>query len=309
MKFIILFLFNFLPCLLYPQDSLFSAKMIEEKMKSLQKKVFLSIKEEDRFNSNKEFIKLWQEILVNPESMSYPFDSITEVSKLSSKDKSLRLITWNIFKDDGTYSFYGFIQRKSPTTSKRFGVKNSEKQAYKVFQLTDKSNSIKKPEFYIGDNNKWLGMTYVDIIDCDDYYTLLGWGINDKSIKRKYIDILSFKTDGSPIFGKDVFVSSKKDFKKRVIFEYSSEVSMLLKYDKSKKMIIFNFLAPKEYGKDAFEGQHQYYGPDGSYDAFELKKKKWILKEDIDARNEKSVYDNAPKPDLKKQNKLYVPQK
>lgn len=292
----------------YSQEAVLQLKQIEGKMQEVSKTSLVSEKEVDRFKYNAEFIKLWEEALALPESMDYPFDSIKSVSKLKSNDRTVKVITWNIYRDDGTYACFGFVQKRG-AVSKGLFQKKIVQNNYHLSKLVDKSNTIKKPEFHTGDENKWLGMTYTEIVDCDGYYLLIGWAINDKLIKRKYIDVLSFKPNGSPIFGKDVFISNKKRFSNRIVFEYSTEVSMLLKYDNNKHRIIFSYLAPREYGKDVFEGQHQYYGPDGSFDAYELKKKKWVLREAIDVRNEKSELDNAPKPDLNKRKKLYVPKR
>ena len=70
---------------------------ITAEIKELQKKVFESKKEADRFEANKTFLKLWDEALRNPSSMEYSFDSIKGVSSLMSHDKKFRIITWNGF--------------------------------------------------------------------------------------------------------------------------------------------------------------------------------------------------------------------
>jgi hypothetical protein len=56
------------------------------------------------------------------------------------------------------------------------------------------------------------------------------------------------------------------------------------------------------------EGQVQYYGPDGSYDALGIKHKgRWNLGPDIRCKNDKSPNDNAKKPDPKKQTPSFKP--
>ena len=90
------------------------------------------------------------------------------------------------------------------------------------------------------------------------------------------------------------------------MFEYSSEVTMSLRYEKDRDMIVYSHLGARQEG-NLLEGQYQFYGPDGSYDALVHKKDKWITVEDIDARNEKSANDNAKKPNPKKQTPVYKP--
>jgi len=55
------------------------------------------------------------------------------------------------------------------------------------------------------------------------------------------------------------------------MFQYAGEVSMSLKYNSSRKQIVFSHLAPNT-PDPTLENQFQYYGPDGSFDALEMKK-------------------------------------
>lgn len=305
--FFTLFLFAFLIEFSQKKDSSnTSFVQTEWDLKALQKKVFYSKKETERFESNKQFLKLWAEVLGQPKSMEYAFDSLKEVSKLPSRDKKFRIITWNVPKDDGTQAYFGFIQVNNTKIQKKGLFKRIVSTEYEVFPLLDKSSAVKTPENYIADNTKWFGMLYYgEVIDCDGYYTLLGWDGNDRLVSRKFIDILSFRSDGVPVFGKDVFKIPKKS-PKRIMFEYSSEVAMSLKFDNKKNAIVLSHLAPKDEGS-VLEGQYQYYGPDGSYDAYEQSKDRWVLHEDIDARNPKTKNDNRKK-DPKKE-KLMPKQK
>lgn len=270
-------------------SSSYSFRQAESELKMIQKKLD-SRKENERLDGNKEFIKLWAEILSHPESMSYPFDSIKGAAHVMSGDKKFRIITWDVYKSDGTYSYFGFLQVNNKKVEKQGLFKKKVTYEYNVFPLLDKSATVKTPESYVGDPNKWFGMIYTAVIDCDGYYTLLGWDGNDKLTQRKFVDVLYFKSDGTPVFGKDVFRIPKKS-PKRLMFEYSSEVTMSLRLERSDR-IVFSHLSPKN---DFLEGQYQYYGPDGSFDALEQSKDRWILEEDVDARNPKSKNDDRKK--------------
>lgn len=284
-----------------------SLEGLTAEIKDLQKKVFESKKEADRFEANKTFLKLWDEVLRNPASLDWSFDSIKGVSCLKSGDKKFRIITWNVFKNDGQQAYFGFIQVNNKKVEKKGLFRKTTTYTYEVFQLLDKSATVTSPETFVGEPKKWFGMLYTQLIDCDGYYTLIGWDGNDNLIQKKFIDVLYFKSDGTPIFGKDVFRIPKKS-PKRIMFQYSAEVAMSLKYNDKRGQIIFSHLAPKDEGP-TLEGQWQYYGPDGSFDAYEQKKDRWVLQEDIDIRNEKSKNDNVKKPDPKKENKLYEPKR
>jgi hypothetical protein len=278
----------------------------EDSLNKIQQRVFFSKKESNRFSANKDFLNYWNQVLSDEKSFLYPFDSLKEISRLVSPDKKFRIITWNINKEDGSHAFFGFIQLNHSKVIKKSLFKKSIQTEYKYYQLTDKSGAVKTPENYIGDPTKWFGMLYYEIIQSDDdYYTLLAWDGNDKLTQRKFIDILYFKEDGTPVFGKDVFSYPGK-FAKRIMFEYASEVSMSLKYNKNRKQLIFSHLAPKV--PDAtLENQFQYYGPDGSFDALNIKKGKWIYEPAIDIRKEKDKNDDVKKPDPNKQKPIYKP--
>ena len=90
------------------------------------------------------------------------------------------------------------------------------------------------------------------------------------------------------------------------MFEYSSDVSMSVKYNDKKNQIVYSHLAPRELGS-ILEGLPQYYGPDGSFDALTQKKDKWVTVEDVDARNDKSKNDKAKKPEPKDQKPIFKP--
>mgnify|MGYP001034274925 CR=1 FL=1 len=279
---------------------------LEDSLKHIQTRVFFSKKESNRFEANRQFIALWNEILKDEKSMQYPFDSIKEVSRLMSPDKKFRLITWNMLKEDQTHAFFGFIQVNNTKTVKKGLFKKETTSQYEYFTLLDKSSTVKNPETYVADPSKWFGMLYYDIIKSDDdFYTLFGWDGNDKLTQKKFIDILSFKADGTPLFGKDVFKIPGK-FAKRVMFEYAGEVAMSLKYNAGRKQIIYSHLAPNTLDP-TLEGQYQYYGPDGSFDALSMKKGNWVYEPAIDIRKDKDKTDDVKKPNPDKQKPVYKP--
>ena len=265
----------------------------ELKLQALQNKLFTTKNDSLKIKYNKEFLAVLDTALSAELSFYYPFDSLTQIARLTSPDNKFRIINWNIYKDNGAYFYFGFLQSFV-----------SKDKKYECFKLVDKSAGIKNPETYIGEPDKWFGMLYYGkIIKNDDYYTLLAWDGNDKVTQKKFIEILYFKDNGDPLFGKDVFKMSKKN-PRRIIFEYSSEITMSLKYNEDKGMIIFDHLAPK----DAFmEGQYQFYGPDFSYDAFDYSKGKWKFVPDIDIKNIRNKNDNSKHVRNKNEKPIFTP--
>jgi hypothetical protein len=288
-------------------SSLTVLKTAEWELKAIEKG-FLSRNESERIEANKKFIEVWDRIAGDPQILHYNFDSLKEVSILSPKDKKFKLITWNLHKNDGTHAFFGYLLVDNRKRVKKGFLRHETIETYEHFKLIDNSAIIKNPETYVGTPEKWFGMLYYSMIECDGYYTLLGYDPNDKLTQRKFVDALYFKPDGTPVFGKDIFRFPKKN-PRRLMFEYSSEVSMSLKWNEKREQIVFSHLAPAKEG-DVLKDQPQYYGPDGSYDALELKKDKWIMLEDVDVRNEKNDNDrswNDPKKPSNKKHKKVMP--
>jgi hypothetical protein len=131
----------------------------------------------------------------------------------------------------------------------------------------------------------WYGALYYDIIPFSyggkTMYAVLGLDLNGMFTNGKVVDILSFGKDGEICFGAPV-INMGGRIMSRKLFTYSSEVTMMLRFDSLNKRIVFDHLSPAD---PSFTGVYQYYGPDSSYDALELRDGIWWLVEDIDLRN------------------------
>lgn len=268
-----------------------------DSLKLLRQSVIRSQNDSERTWANDAFVIALEKILQSKDSYEMDFDSLGQMGILRSPDNAFRIITWNLPFDDETHKYYCYIQ----TILKK-------KKKYTVYRLTDKSEEISSPEKKTLGKDNWYGVLYYRIIPFSSrkktYYALLGWDGHNSSTCKKIIDVMCFENNGEPKFGDDIFTMGKIS-KKRVIFEYSAQAVMSLKYHPERKQIIFDHLSPSQ---PEMEGMYQYYGPDFSYDAFELEKGKWIYKEDVDIRadSENPVYN----PDLKSKEKpVYSPKK
>lgn len=280
-------------------------RSVEKELKELQEQAFHSRIESERIAGNKAFLAAWEKIISNPKILNYSFENLKDISVLTPKDKKFKLITWNLHKDDGTHAFFGFLLVNNNKRVKKGFLQYETIEAYEYFKLLDRSVTVKSPESYIGSPDKWFGMLYTQLIECEDFYTLIGWDGNTKLTQRKFVDVLYFKSNGDPVFGKDVFKFPRKN-PKRLMFEYSTDISMSLKYNERRNQIVYSHLASKQEGS-LLEGQVQYYGPDGSFDALELKKGKWITLENIDIKSDIQPLNENKKPNPKKQTPVYKP--
>ncbi|HNW98537.1 MAG TPA: hypothetical protein PKK00_09035 [Bacteroidales bacterium] len=262
-----------------------------------------------KYNANEKFLSLLGNTLLQENSFDYPFDSLITIARLVSEDKKLRIFNWNLRKTDGTYEYFGIIQ-----------AWNKKEKKYYLYPLKDNSDKITTPEMQNLTNTNWYGAHYYKIIYNKSrgkkYYTLLGWDGNDLLSQKKIIDVLIFNSNEKPVFGASIFKYNKK-LQKRVIFEYSTTVSMSLKYEKqfmysgkknrksivtdglnidivdkvpgkkSRNMIVFDRLAPKD---PSLEGQYQFYYPETNvFDAFIFRMGKWNMVKDVDARMRKKT--------------------
>ncbi len=267
----------------------------QDSLKKMAKELFRLRNDSLKILMNEKFNSRWEELLLNQQSFHFNFDSLRrDVGILKSADEKFRIINWDMLYKDGTHKYFGFIQ-----------VKNEKTNKYDVYELKDVSETpaIKSAETHSGDNTRWFGMLYYKIVKTDDYYILLGLDEYDKFVTKKVIDVLSFKSDGTPVFGKNVFNNVPKKHPKRMIFEYSAQSTITVDYDENDKKIIFNHVGPPD---PFLEGQYQFYIPDGSFDCFQYKRGSWNYKEDCDARNPKSRLDNA-KPPKDKEKPIFVP--
>lgn len=278
---------NFFATELSPEDIAFFNSRQDSMAKYIRQSVFAKT-EEQRFAINEEFSRFLDEAFNHERAYAFSFDSLRQFKMLiSADDKLLRIITWNIPKDDKTQIYFGYVQHY-----------NSKKKQWQTFKLTDKSDEIKNAEMLKLTDDNWFGAYYYKIVTKKHkkktYYTLLGWDGNTRITQRKIIDVLYFDAAGQPYFGEEIFevqkTMGKTDKKitvwqKRVIFEFKQGVTMALKFDTSTDAIVFDHLSPEDSSQ---KGMYQFYGPDLSYSAYLFKKGKWIFVENADARNDKN---------------------
>ena len=165
-----------------------------------------------------------EQIFDSKKSYDFPFDSVKKMSVLTAPDKKFKLITWAIPKENATYEYFGYI-----LFPKKINASN------KFLPLTDNTEKINSPENAVTDTKNWYGAVYYKMIlthfQGKKHYTLLGWKGNNGMTNKKVIEVLHFRSSGLLSFGAPIF-RKYKDKATRIIFEYSSRSSMLLRYDK-----------------------------------------------------------------------------
>ena len=264
------------------KDSIPDLPQEEIKLRKLYDSIANSNDDQLKKTLNDHIRQEWQSLLKHPKTFDYPFDSLDKAGIIKSPDKQLKLYNWNLPYESGEHDYFCFIQYKP---------KKKQEQPV-LIELKDKSATIKNPEQKILQGSEWYGALYYKIIPIktrfnDTYYTLLGYDPNDFLTNKKIVDVLHFDKN-KPIFGASIF-RNQRQISNRIIFEYGEFVSMMLKYDEDKEMIVYDHLSPS---KPMYEGQREFYGPDFSYDGLKYENGVWITYFDLDLRLNEINFDN-----------------
>ncbi|WP_291858641.1 hypothetical protein [Marinilabilia sp.] len=211
-------------------------------------------------------------LIQNSSTFDNDFADYQGLSTLISSDDKLKVVTWNVEERNGDHHLYGVI-----------GVKNEN--VVRAYSLDDKSGEIPTPEYAVLKPEKWFGAVYYELITeafkGDVFYTLLGYNGNDAFSRIRVVDVITLSKSGRPRFGALIFDDHGRT-KRRLIYEYSNQANMMLRYENRGNRIVMDHLAPLQ---PMYEGDRSYYGPDFSYDVLELKKGKWILEKNVELRN------------------------
>ncbi|TWR31571.1 hypothetical protein FPZ43_03610 [Mucilaginibacter pallidiroseus] len=254
-------------------------RVYHDSLTSLGKKFINSPDDIERKNANYKFITTLVSALRVPNSFNFGFDSVKSISIINAPDNRFRIFSWHVMNQDGSYRYYGTIQMNT-------GGK------LQMYPLEDNSPFIKHPEDSVTDTRHWYGAQYYKIIRTSadrPYYVMLGWKGNNVKSTKKVIEVLSFNRDNQPVFGAPVFDGGIVKNRKRVVFEYTRQASMLLRYVPDEQLIVFDHLAPPD---DKMKDRPETFGPDLSYDGYRMTNGRWKFTENLDMRNIPQANDN-----------------
>lgn len=283
-KHILLFLFIGLYTTSFAQKTVTFDDQIAE-LNTLGKEILSNKTDSDKYIANTKCKSILKTLIETHASFETDFSALKTINVLQKNN--LKIYNWTLPLSDGTYEYFAFFQIKT------------DKEAFRVVELVDKSESIKAPETRVLTNKNWYGALYYKIIYSKDLgkdtYTLLGWDGNNLLTNKKLIDVVTTSSKGIIRFGAPIFKTEKKT-KKRVIFEYASNVVMSLKYHPKIEKIVFDVLIPSS---SSLKGVYEYYGPSlEMFDAFFIDNKKWNYQKDIDIKLDPSFKDHIwKKPD------------
>lgn len=259
---------------------------LQDSLAKLGYTIYNEPSEPERLEANFTFVKTLVAALKVPYSYAFPFDSLTMVSLLKSPDDSFRIFSWHIQLNDGSYLYYGTIQLNTPDGS------------LKMYPLLDKTYEIAAPEQTITTPDNWYGAQYYRVIPLNNAFVLLGWKGHTPYVTQKVIEVLQLTDDGI-MLGKPIFDGAESGTHMRAIYQYNRNVSMYLDYDAVENRIVLDHLAPAD---ERQQGQYEQYGPDLTYDAWQLENGRLVLVPDIPLMNPPDTKDNRFNDPTKPQN-------
>ncbi len=237
-------------------------KDVSLRLDGLGQKMIMSLDENKRLVSGRNFLITLSRALRIKNSYYYPFDSVMVMSVIYSPDQRFRIFTWNIVLSDETFHYYGVIQL-NPDYIKTIKDTSGLKSFY---PLIDRSAQMKNPLDTSVGPDFWYGANYYSIIPVEykkqTHYTLLGWNGATKRSNKKVVEWLTFENN-KPVFGKPVFDIKQKKVLQRLVYEFSNSATMALKYVPKKKFLIIEAVVPT---RPQDYGHPETYLPDGSYD-------------------------------------------
>ncbi len=247
--------------------------------------------DEIRKTAANDFLNRFLDSLNLKGSFEHSFSEFKNIAITVDESKKVKTYTWTYPNYSGDkYFYYGYIQ-----------VKTEKQDSILLYTLSDSTNAISKPESEKLSAEKWFGAAYYAINKIKykgvNYYILLGWKGYNQSITKKVIEAF-YVENGKLKFGSPLFKSGSV-YKNRLIFSFAAQATMSLRFESNGKKIVFDHLsAPKSKNEVDLASQS---GPDGTYDTFLLKKGRYILERDVDARSETAPSKPLPEPEIKQE--------
>lgn len=231
-----------------------------------------SVEDAQKISLSKKAEKILSDSLKKSKSFAPAFN-YPEMGCVVSDDNKVCIYSWAFQLADKSYHYGSIVQTKLRKGSRVETL------------IIKKSPFLPQPTDRIQRTN-WYGALYYKIAHVkyrrDEYYIVLGWAGLSSISHYKLIDVLKVDGSGRPSFGKQVLKKKGRQTWSRHVFQYNSEGKIALNYDDAAKMIVFDHLVPESM---MFTDIPSYYGPDFTYDTYNLHEGKWFYNDNVDVRN------------------------
>lgn len=189
------------------------------------------------------------------------YDSIPWLQSVTASDSSFRILTWQLERAEGEFTYSGVVQRKDGP----------------LIDLEDRRRL--NSEFSNYDQNTWYGALYYGIqdfilTDGSQAWVVLGYNANDKITNIKVADILTFDENGNGLsLGQPVFVSTGDngtELKHRIIMQYADAAAGRMQFDRERGQLVYDHVVLVNAGPEG-----AIWVPDGSFHAYQYKDGTW----------------------------------
>jgi hypothetical protein len=249
----------------------------------------------ERQAAHDRLLPLMREALAMPNAFAYPFSKIENISIQQPKDGTFRLFTWQLCIDKDNYQYFGFLQlnRSKPM----------------VIELTNNVADILKLEKETLTPDRWFGCVYYNVKEFKTQdgmkYLLFGYNANNEDEHIKVCDVLVLRGStvrfGSPVFEVADIAGRKRERLNRLVLTYAADVVVRLNYDTEMNCIMHDHLETMASKNPTIPFT---YVPDGTYEAFELKKDIWEHLDKVPTVVLKDGEAPRPEPILDKKKKM-----
>ena len=176
--------------------------------------------------------EIMTEVLAHDGAMDFPWEKLNMIGVVPSDDGMLRIFTWHVMEDMDHYRYFGYIQVLSG------------RDKIRVYELRDNLKAQRNIQKLRQSTEDWYGKLYYKIIT-ENYkrkpvYTLLGMDFNDSRSTIKSVEAMTIQRN-KPQFLQDLFFNGR-DRIDRMLLEYSSQVTISVRYDPRIRMITFDHL-------------------------------------------------------------------
>lgn len=268
MKIFGIVIISLLPILSLAQDNK-SIQAFESQMEGLMTRLRTATTDVEKTTINDSLRAIMSIALEKEEAFDYPFSKLTTIGVIDSPDGKLRIVNWNVEKEDFSHDYFCFVIHK-----------DKRKDTSIVTELKDISFGMPTQPTDVLTADEWYGALYYKIIPVKKsgktIYTVLGWDYYTDMSQVKLLDAI-YVSGKSIKLGSSIFRMNEETLK-RVFFEHSKKATMYLNYEDDRDRIMMDHLSPESPSMKNFR---EFYVPDLSYDAFVYERTRWVLKEDV----------------------------
>ena len=233
------------------------------------------------------------QLLAAKGTIDYVLPELTGLSDLLAPDRRLRLITW-------THEL-----ASEETLYKGIALYLDKHDLLHILSLKDRQIPVKQgfiDEQWFNlpcSSNEWIGAVYYGIQPFEfqgiKAYLLLGVAGRTPLCTRKVIETMYIDATDELQIGLPCLAYTNTRIFPRILYSYSSRVAMTLQLIEKGKKVLIDHLAPSA---PQYSGLPQFYGPDGSQDAF-------VFSEDGYWRHENDVLITDPVEHSPTKNLIY----